>query len=393
MSVPLRVFCSKSLLRSVYRVKASQTNQVLYCTKPTYQSVYPQVIASSKAADLKGVVDEKWNNKTVKSILKKMNIGDGVDLDKIYKYRPGKDIKHKMQFAELDVLSKGDIDRHNAELTKKGVNSISKFPPYIKEPRKEIDVVIQEDLDLISHDDDGADIVLLDIGRQHNNFTRPMVKRENTTGILREANWEERDRINNIYWPRKHEEEEIPGILEEPHLSINFDRHKHEDVLDLLYTHLVQIDAPEHLEMLHRVYEDIGQRKGFDVLSSTKYYGGMVWYFVVNKRSSELIDHYYSSKRLPHAANMVRLHALAHDELKCDIESDDKTLLDYFVKFYKHSLPNQMEEKHRQRLRIERQQVDDGGAGGDVRRMNPGQRDRGMRPKDRKPEFLRPKRR
>merc|ERR1712002_891797 len=112
---------------------------------------------------------------------------------------------------------------------------------------------------------------------------------------------------------------------------------RHEEVLDFLYIQF-EIDAPLFSPILHRVYEDLAEKQRFDILASTRYYGGMMFYFVANNKTTVLLDYFLLGERVNAAADVVRLHSLVHTDFECDISASDESVVDNFLKFYEHEV-------------------------------------------------------
>jgi len=47
-----------------------------------------------------------------------------------------------------------------------------------------------------------------------------VIVRENSTGVLREASWDERDRMQYMYWPKEGQRHEIIEMLTDEHLPV-----------------------------------------------------------------------------------------------------------------------------------------------------------------------------
>ena len=50
-----------------------------------------------------------------------------------------------------------------------------------------------------------------------------MLVRENATGILREGSWDERDRMEFMYWPKEGQHHEILPMLQDQYLPVSYD--------------------------------------------------------------------------------------------------------------------------------------------------------------------------
>jgi len=189
---------------------------------------------------------------------------------------------------------------------------------------------------LIDFDDDASDIVFTDISDSVTNDNRMILKRENATGILREVDWDVRDRINFTYWPKPQQLYTKPPMLEdENNLQLMFDELRHKEVVDFIY-HQYSEDSLDLQQPLHLVYEDLAERNAFEVLESTRYYPGMIFYFVSNNRTSLLLEYFESRGMKESMVDVVRLHSLLHDEFKLDNDANvsAENMLKTFKTFY-----------------------------------------------------------
>lgn len=81
---------------------------------------------------------------------------------------------------------------------------------------------------------------------------RYIVVRE-TDGRLRQARWEERDRMNQIYFPKEGRHLTLPQMLTSshlPHVLQGGASHRHEEVLDLCNLQC-EPDSPDYIRVGH----------------------------------------------------------------------------------------------------------------------------------------------
>lgn len=331
MNVPRQILRSTTRLAS--KLRSSQSDTIHGCCKLYYHTKYvfhipPPDVFVSKAHKYRGTQNKLFESKQVQEILTRLT---GVDLDKVLQKRR----QDTLNLPKYSVATEIDMVKEE-KIAHTVASKRLKMPP-IREVRSPIDIVISEDPYLISFDDDGADYVFTDISTSVDNDTRSINVRENATGVLREADWELRDHINALYWPKKTQRlVEAPPLLQEDNLQFMFTTERHAEVLDLIYVQF-ELDAPELRQFLHRVYEDLSSRGKFDILASTRFYGGMVFYFVSNERTIELLDYFCVNDRTDAAADVVRLHSLVHTDFKCNKKASNESLINEFKKFYRLS--------------------------------------------------------
>ena len=180
---------------------------------------------------------------------------------------------------------------------------------------------------------DASPIIFTDITFGVHDRDRIIVVRE-PDGTLREASWEQRDRVNQIYFPTEErkldvvpamfEPEELKHILGDGNCVFHLvEQHEHDRFISgpdrydyILNRNCVQFepDHPIYIRTAEAVYEDVNAHGHYDVLHSTRHYGPMVFYLAYNKKCDDLIVHYLRKKDLDDAACVVRVFALVHED-------------------------------------------------------------------------------
>ena len=120
-----------------------------------------------------------------------------------YKFMTDKQLKQVMEETEFKI------------------NRFLQMPPVVKK-RSEINEVLSKDPALQGNDT--AKYVFTDITYGIKNKDRLIVVRE-PDGTLRHANWDERSRLNQIYFPMEGREIFMPKMFEREHLEVNFRLH------------------------------------------------------------------------------------------------------------------------------------------------------------------------
>ena len=87
---------------------------------------------------------------------------------------------------------------------------------YFKLQREEIDVVLDRDGAIKGYD--ASPIIFTDITFGVHDRDRIIVVRE-PDGTLREASWEQRDRVNNVYFPTEERKFDVPAMFEPEELK------------------------------------------------------------------------------------------------------------------------------------------------------------------------------
>lgn len=181
------------------------------------------------------------------------------------------------------------------------------MPPVLPE-RKPLEDVLSEDKILDGMD--AAKYVFTDITYNIPHRERFVVVRE-PNGTLRKATWEERDRLIQVYFPKEGRKLAPPHIFKEENLKMVFSQDRHKDALDLC---LVQFepDSSDYIRVHAATYEDLDKHGKYDLLRSTRHFGGMAWYLVNAHRVDGLIVDMLKRELLQDAVSLVSLFHMLH---------------------------------------------------------------------------------
>ncbi|XP_069505685.1 small ribosomal subunit protein mS22 [Ambystoma mexicanum] len=207
-----------------------------------------------------------------------------------------------------------------------------KMPPVLEE-RLPIDDVLAEDK--LLEGTENAKYVFTDITYSTPHRERFIVVRE-PTGRLRKATWEERDRMIQVYFPRERRRITPPPIFQEEHLMVVFRQNRHEHVLDLALAQF-EPDSPDYIRVHHRTYEDIENAGNYDILRSTRHFGGMVWYLVSRRRIDGLLIDMLNRDLMDDATGLIYLYNMLHPDTQSSKEANESAahgpdLISIFVK-------------------------------------------------------------
>lgn len=275
-------------------------NQKLaFCTKARV----PPDVLKSKANEFSGTKSTLFESEPVQAILKRMT---SMDLKKVFDQR-----KEDLSKPSYKLLDSEGIKVEEEKIKQEAVKRLKM--PEVRSMRKPINIMISHDPELIHNDEDGANYVFTDISTSEDFRTRAVLIRENATGILREGNWDERDRMDFMYWPKEGQTYDLAPMLQEKHLPSVLDRLRHEHVLDFINIQC-EVDTPDYIRVTHSVYEDIANREAFKILKSTRYYGGMVFYYVTNNKTSHIFSSFIRNGLFDDAADILRLHSLIYQD-------------------------------------------------------------------------------
>uniref|UniRef100_A0A3Q4AU02 Uncharacterized protein n=1 Tax=Mola mola TaxID=94237 RepID=A0A3Q4AU02_MOLML len=225
----------------------------------------------------------------------------GLDLQKVFQ-----PIKQQLKPPTYKLMTDEQLQQAT-EFAKEQARKRLQMPPVLPE-RKPINDVLCEDKIL-----DGmntAKYVFTDITYNIRHRERFIVVRE-PNGNLRKATWEERDRLIQVYFPKEGRKLTPPLMFKEENLKMVFSQDRHEDVLDLC---LVQFepDSSEYIKVHAATYENLDKHGKYELLRSTRHFGGMAWYLVNARRLDGLLVDMLKNERLQDAVSLVSLFHMVH---------------------------------------------------------------------------------
>ncbi|XP_060623903.2 small ribosomal subunit protein mS22 [Anolis sagrei] len=252
-------------------------------------------------------MDEK-----VQNLLCKMT---GLNLQKVFK-----PIKQELKPPTYKLLTESQLEEATERATEIAKERL-KMPPVLNE-REPINDVLVEDKIL-----DGIEshkYVFTDITYSTPHRERFIVVRE-TNGVLRKATWEERDRMIQIYFPKEGRKLTPPPLFKDENLMTIFLQNRHEELLNLCVVQF-EPDSPDYIRIHHRTYEDIDKHGKYDILRSTRHFGGMVWYLVNKKRTDGLLIDMLQRDLLDDAVSLVTLYHILHPDCQSAKEAQEQDI-------------------------------------------------------------------
>ncbi|XP_055977634.1 small ribosomal subunit protein mS22 [Sorex fumeus] len=260
----------------------------------------PRRLGSEAESGSSEVKKPSFTDEEVQNLLVKMT---GLNLEKVFKpaIQELKPPTYKlMTEAQLEEATKQAIEAAKVRL---------KMPPVLAE-RTPINDVLAEDKILEGTEE--HKYVFTDITYSLPHRERFIVVRE-PSGTLRKATWEERDRVIQIYFPKEGRRVLTPIIFKEENIKNMYSQDRHADVLNLCVAQF-EPDSAEYIKFHHQTYEDIDKHGKYDLLRSTRHFGGMAWYLVNKKRIDGLLIDQIQRDLLDDAASLVQLYHLLHPD-------------------------------------------------------------------------------
>ncbi|KAL7400588.1 hypothetical protein ABVT39_014500 [Epinephelus coioides] len=284
---------TRCLFRTYSRVKnVPKSEQILFkCSVRTLCSGTQDTALSDNAKP-------QFTDPAVQDILTRIT---GLDLQKVF--RP---IKQELKPPTYKLMTDKQLEQA-IEMATEQAKKLLQMPPILPE-RKPISDVLANDQILDGMDT--AKYVFTDITYNIPHRERFIVVRE-PNGILRKATWEERDRLIQIYFPKEGRKLTAPLMFKEENLKLVFSQDRHEDVLDLC---LVQFepDSSDYIRVHTATYEDLEKHSKYDLLRSTRHFGGMAWYLLNARRIDGLIVDMLKRELFQDAISLVSLFHMVH---------------------------------------------------------------------------------
>lgn len=251
----------------------------------------------------------------------------GLDLHKVFQ-----PVKQELKPPTYKLLTDTQLEEAT-QLARVEAQKLLRMAPVLPE-REPIHDVLSEDK--ILEDMDTAKYVFTDITFNIPHRERFIVVRE-PVGTLRKATWEERDRLIQVYFPKEGRKLTAPPVFKEENLKVMYAQNRHAEVLDRC---LVQFepDSADYIRVHGTTYEDAEREGKYDLLRSTRHFGGMAWYLVTARRVDRLTVDMLQKDLLQDAVSLVSLFHMVHPHSEtaqeaARLQASGTDLLKIYAKF------------------------------------------------------------
>lgn len=249
-------------------------------------------------------IDRDFIRADVQEILRRLHYS--CDLQKVYR----RHVEERKTMPTVKYLTEQQLKEEKQKIVQKMIQRLQ-MPPVMIE-RKPCADVLSEDKVLNGHE--RSNVSFVDISEDLCGRERFIVIRE-PNGILRKASWEERDRLLQIYFPKPHRKIISPSTFQPENLKNIFVMKLHENALDqCVIQH--EPDSKEYVQTFEAIYNDIDQNKLYELLRSTRYFGGLIFHLAKHSRLDGIILDMLNTDRLEDAADCVKLLLLLHPNCK-----------------------------------------------------------------------------
>ncbi|KAF5277711.1 hypothetical protein FQR65_LT03691 [Abscondita terminalis] len=228
-----------------------------------------------------------------------------VDLNKVYKTRRSGDVK--LEVPTYKFMTDEQL-QESLEEAKERVNDLLQMPPVVQ-VRDSIDHVYVNDSALKGLESNK--VIFTDVTFGIKDRDRLIVVRE-PDGILRDANWNERDRMNQVYFPKVNRKLKVPKMFQEEFLQDLLKRKEYEFILNRACVQF-EPDHPEYHRVTSVTYQHINENNGFDVLRSTRHFGPLAFYLTWYKNIDNLLLELIETAHIEEVNHLLHLYGKIND--------------------------------------------------------------------------------
>nr|CAG4649577.1 EOG090X0AW0 [Scapholeberis mucronata] len=246
----------------------------------------------------------------------------GRDYEKVFRNRK---LGERLEPPKYELLTQEELDNLMAETEVKLQRKLQ-MPPLLKE-REPVNKILAKNPELQGFDK--SKYVFIDISLGVSNRNREVVVRD-PNGDLREASWEERHKMCQIYFPAPGRQIRTPKMFEDEHLQDCLSREEYEFILDRACAQF-EPDDPDYIRTTRKTYNCIDENGHYAALRSTRHFGPMVLHFALSKRIDGLLFYFINTRELSAATDLVRLfHSVESDAVP--VEADEYKLIEGYIK-------------------------------------------------------------
>uniref|UniRef100_A0AC34FDP0 Uncharacterized protein n=1 Tax=Panagrolaimus sp. ES5 TaxID=591445 RepID=A0AC34FDP0_9BILA len=319
--------------------------------------------ASSASSKVEIDVESLFIDEKVQHLLKNLT---GLDVEgKIFTERN----IEQAERSHYALMTDSMLEEVRARMKERATKFLQFVP--LKEPRTETFQVLSKDSEIEGFDN--CKFVFTDITFDATNQDRTVVIRE-PDGTLRTALPEEHDRMNRVYYEQPNRPPFPPAVFKDPDLKHALDNDRHEFVLDFA-TWFYEPDDPSFVQLCHVVFDRTVEANKFEILYSTRHFGSLIFYLIINDNIPPLLNFYGSMGSVRDAANVIRLQKIIFPNWRTAVsfnDSDEKICFDFIKqnRRLKEFVPNLVEliegprQQHQQfprkRFNEQQQQTRDG---------------------------------
>ncbi|XP_018319448.1 28S ribosomal protein S22, mitochondrial [Agrilus planipennis] len=246
-----------------------------------------------------------------------------VDLNKVFRKRKTGDLK--LEQPTYKFLTDEQLQDALKEAHEKS-SQLLQIPPVIK-VRKPIDTVISNDPALQGLET--SKFVFTDISYGIKYSQRIIVVRE-TDGTLRHADWDVRERMNQLYFPEHGRKLKIPRMFENTNLESLLNRKEYIFLLDRACIQFEPDDA-NYQRVTSITYQHINDNNDFEILRSTRHFGALAFFLTWFKNIDNLVLDLLETLHIEEVNVLLQLYEKLHDQSFGAEKSDEVEALIIYI--------------------------------------------------------------
>lgn len=261
---------------------------------------------------------------------------------------PGDHLMTRKQYKE-------NLDQFHVDIQKK-----AEMPP-ICTPRPEINISFEHKSNLFEHVD-GSDLLMTDVSPSKQHGTRQVILREKKTGKLRYANWDERNRRLQAYYPTKYRSLDLPAYIDPDHPEFdtimdnflrNFEWKGAMQIMEAAISHYDLNDA-KYERVKNALNSKLFDGGHFDYLYATRHGGQFIFHILKTGNVEKYLEHLTVARGGPARVQELRtllvlleLTKLPHEELLNLTPENIKEYLDliFVPKHFETELSKELTEQ------------------------------------------------
>ena len=159
--------------------------------------------------------------------------------------------------------------------------------------------------------------VFTDISLNVPNKNRLVVVRE-SNGVLRKGEFNEREKMLQVYFPKKDKSIHTPKLFDQIQLEECLRQKNYLVVLKKACLRYEPND-PEYLRISHRVFEYINEQRDYDILDSTRFYGPMIFYLAWFNKMDHIIAFLLDETRIEDCTEVINLYQIINEKKNSEI--------------------------------------------------------------------------
>jgi len=249
----------------------------------------------------------------------------GMDYSKVFRVAK---LGKKIAAPTYAFLTQKELEQEQAKALAKAKVKLQ-MPPVLDARSEETDIL---EVDPAIQGFDGVQLVFTDITFGVHDRDRFIVVRD-PDGTLRHASPEQRDRLNQIYFPKEGRNVDAPGMFLEENLEVLLKQKRYLRILDRNCAQF-EPDHPDYIRVAEMVYDRVDTNGDYTDLWSTRHYGPMVFHLVWQRKVDNLLTHYLQSvnkvaeTRWESIADVLNLYVKFHTNSKLCEHLSSETVLD-----------------------------------------------------------------